>query len=98
MKPAGRDGLPARIGRPSAPWACLGAVMLLMGLSSVAANDSMRGQIRGLLIDPAMHATSAHATWTLRFRWPDGTSDCEAMSVDPATREILLTSKRRVPP
>lgn len=36
--------------------------------------------------------------WTLRFRWPDGARDCEAVAVDAARGEVLLVSKKRVPP
>jgi hypothetical protein len=36
--------------------------------------------------------------WRLDFRYPDGTRDCEAVAVDPVAREILLVSKRDVPP
>ena len=36
--------------------------------------------------------------WTVRFRWPDGARDCEAVAVDAAAGEVLLVSKKRVPP
>jgi hypothetical protein len=36
--------------------------------------------------------------WTLRFRWPDGPRDCEAMTIDADAGEVLLVSKKRVPP
>jgi len=36
--------------------------------------------------------------WTIRFRWPDGARDCEATAVDAANGEVLLISKKRVPP
>jgi hypothetical protein len=36
--------------------------------------------------------------WKMRFRWPDGARDCEAMAVDPHSGEIYLVSKKRVPP
>jgi hypothetical protein len=36
--------------------------------------------------------------WTLEFTWPDGARDCEAVAVDPARGEVLLVSKKRVPP
>lgn len=43
----------------------------------------------GMRLEPA---------WTLRFRWPDGARDCEAVAVDAAAGEVLLVSKKRVPP
>jgi len=36
--------------------------------------------------------------WTISFRWPDGARDCEATAVDAAAGEVLLISKKRVPP
>ncbi len=36
--------------------------------------------------------------WTLEARWPDGARDCEAVAVDAQRREVLLMSKRRLPP
>jgi hypothetical protein len=36
--------------------------------------------------------------WSFDFKWPDGARDCEAVAVDAAKGEILLVSKKRVPP
>jgi len=37
--------------------------------------------------------------WSIHARWPDGGArDCEAVAVDPGQRQILLVSKKRVPP
>lgn len=36
--------------------------------------------------------------WSINFRWPDGARDCEATAVDAANGEVLLISKKRVPP
>ena len=36
--------------------------------------------------------------WTFDFKWPDGARDCEAVVVDADKGEILLISKKRVPP
>jgi len=36
--------------------------------------------------------------WSIRFRWPDGPRDCEALAVDAHRGEILLVTKKRVPP
>lgn len=36
--------------------------------------------------------------WTIRARWPDGPRDCEAVAVDAAAGQVLLISKKRVPP
>ncbi len=36
--------------------------------------------------------------WSVEFRWPDGARDCEAAVVDAAAGQVLLFSKKRVPP
>jgi hypothetical protein len=36
--------------------------------------------------------------WTIEFAWPDGARDCEAVAVDARRGEVLLVSKKRVPP
>lgn len=36
--------------------------------------------------------------WSIRFRWPDGARDCEAVAVDTERNEILLITKKRQPP
>ena len=41
---------------------------------------------------------SVRPAWTISFRWPDGARDCEATAVDAAAGEVLLISKKRVPP
>ena len=48
--------------------------------------------------EPTDLATPAKLAWSLRFRWPDGPRDCEAVAVDPKRGEVLLLSKKRVPP
>ena len=46
---------------------------------------------------PASRESRVAPAWTIRVRWPDGPRDCEASAVDPARREVLLLSKKRVP-
>jgi hypothetical protein len=41
---------------------------------------------------------SLRPAWIISFRWPDGARDCEATAVDPIRGEVLLISKKRVPP
>lgn len=36
--------------------------------------------------------------WSIRARWPDGPRDCEAVAVDASAGQVLLISKKRVPP
>ena len=51
-----------------------------------------------VLEEPTALDQPAKLAWTLRFRWPDGPRDCEAVAVDPVRGEVLLVSKKRVPP
>ncbi|KAA2286217.1 hypothetical protein [Arenimonas fontis] len=51
-----------------------------------------------VLEEPRSLEQAPTLAWTVRFRWPDGPRDCEAVAVDPARGEILLVSKKRVPP
>jgi hypothetical protein len=41
---------------------------------------------------------SLKPAWIINFKWPDGARDCEAAAVDPVRGEVLLISKKRVPP
>ena len=41
---------------------------------------------------------TVRTAWSIDFRWPDGARDCEATAVDAAAGEVLLISKKRVPP
>jgi hypothetical protein len=36
--------------------------------------------------------------WTFDFTWPDGPRDCETIAIDALNQQILLISKKRVPP
>ncbi|QNP40098.1 hypothetical protein [Lysobacter solisilvae (ex Woo and Kim 2020)] len=36
--------------------------------------------------------------WSIAFRWPDGARDCEAVAVDERAGQVLLISKKRLPP
>lgn len=48
--------------------------------------------------EPTDLGQAATVAWSLPFRWPDGPRDCEAAAVDPQRGEVLLISKKRVPP
>ena len=51
-----------------------------------------------VLEEPASLEQAPRLAWTVNFRWPDGPRDCEAVAVDPVRGEVLLVSKKRVPP
>ena len=46
----------------------------------------------------ALADATVQPAWSIAFRWPDGPRDCEAVAVDPVTRQVLLVSKKRQPP
>jgi hypothetical protein len=50
--------------------------------------------------EPAELRDGASVTpaWSIEFRWPDGARDCEATAVDVVGGQVLLVSKKRVPP
>ncbi len=67
------------------------------------ADTGDNGGIRNDLVlhvieEPADLDQPAPVAWSLPFRWPDGPRDCEASAVDPIRGEVLLISKKRVPP
>lgn len=45
-----------------------------------------------------LHDSTAHSVRSIRFRWPDGARDCEALAVDVDDNSVWLVSKKRVPP
>ena len=64
-------------------------------------NGGIRKQLTLYVVEePAsLHdGDTLHPAWSINFRWPDGARDCEAVAVDATTREVLLISKKRVPP
>jgi hypothetical protein len=64
-------------------------------------NGGVRRSLRLVVVaEPArvIDGMRLKPAWTLRFRWPDGARDCEAVAVDAANGEVLLVSKKRVPP
>jgi hypothetical protein len=74
-----------------------GKPWLLIG--DIGDNAGVRKELELLAIEePPLNADGAIAVtkpaWRLRFRFPDGAHDCEAMAVDTTTGEILLLTKR----
>ena len=71
----------------------------------VVADTGDNGGIRDVLelhviAEPQQLAADGRASpaWTVRFRWPDGARDCEAIAVDAVGGYIYLVAKKRVPP
>jgi hypothetical protein len=71
----------------------------------LVADTGDNGGIRKLLtlyvIEEPAHprdGDSVTPAWRIDFHWPDGARDCEATAVDAKKGEVLLISKKRVPP
>jgi hypothetical protein len=74
-----------------------GEPYLMVG--DVGDNGGVRREMQlHVLREPEVAVDGAvDVAWTIRFRWPDGPRDCEAIAVDPHRGEVLLASKKRVP-
>jgi hypothetical protein len=63
-------------------------------------NGGVRSELQLYFVPEPSAITDGRAevSRTLRFVWPDGARDCEAVAVDISERAIYLISKKRVPP
>lgn len=69
-------------------------------VADVGDNDALRPEVRLLAVaEPGTLAdTTLAPVWNRRLVWSDGPRDCESVVVDAARSEILLVSKRTLPP
>lgn len=69
-------------------------------IADIGDNGGVRSELELVVLAEPERIEDARVTpaWTQRFRWPDGARDTEAIAVDAAAREVLLISKKRVPP
>ena len=69
-------------------------------LSDTGDNGGLRKTLALYAIEePAvLRNATVRPAWSIQFRWPDGPRDCEALAVDARRGEILLVTKKRVPP
>jgi hypothetical protein len=69
-------------------------------IADVGDNGGLRRDLMLHVVEePAELADAAvEPAWTVRFRWPDGARDCEAVAVDAREGVVYLISKKRVPP
>lgn len=70
-------------------------------LADVGDNGGIREELQLVAVaepDELIDGAELQPAWIQRFRWPDGSRDCEAMAVDSRRGEVLLISKKRVPP
>lgn len=91
------DGVRAIDWEDIASYTLDGKAWLLVG--DIGDNAAVRKEYEVLAIEePDLDSAGATQTvkpaWRLRFRFPDGAHDCEAMAVDAGRREILLMTKR----
>lgn len=71
-------------------------------IADVGDNGALRTELELIVVrEPELDGDEALGAltpeWTIRFRYPDGHRDCEAVTVDVAHGEVLVMSKRRVP-
>lgn len=90
-------------GAPNVDWEDLASFELDGRRYLLVADTGDNGGIRNDLVlyvleEPEDLSQPARVAWRLPFRWPDGPRDCEAAAVDPVRGEVLLISKKRVPP
>ncbi|MBW8312822.1 MAG: hypothetical protein K0M64_12430 [Rhizobium sp.] len=90
-------------GVPNVDWEDLSSFELggrrYLLIADTGDNGGLRQELQLYVIEePASLDQPARLAWTRRFRWPDGPRDCEAATVDPVAGEVLLVSKKRVPP
>ncbi|MGB0133040.1 hypothetical protein [Dokdonella sp.] len=72
-------------------------------IADVGDNAGARKDYELILVEEPVLQThgetlSRKPEWRMRFRYPDGAHDCEAMAVDTRSRQILLLSKRSSTP
>lgn len=104
----GRDGARKatfRIeGVPKTDWEDISAFRLdgrdYLLLADTGDNGGLRRTLQLHVIEEPSRLVNARLrpAWSIVFRWPDGARDCEAVTVDPASRRVLLVSKKRQPP
>jgi hypothetical protein len=80
-----------------ARWRGDGGDWLLVG--DIGDNKARRDHVVvHAVAEPAPDAERAAIAWSLRFRYPDGARDAEAMAVDAQRDELLVLTKREEPP
>lgn len=91
------DGAWLRDAESLALWRHGGQDWLLV--ADIGDNRAWRGSVALFgIAEPAPGQDQATVAWSLRFRYPDGPRDAEAMAVDPLTGDALVLTKRDRPP
>lgn len=104
ISPAGEVRVTLEVRTPNQDWEDLALVRdgerWLLLIADTGDNGGLRNQLRIIAVEEPsdLSVTAVNPVWVQSFRWPDGPRDCEAMTVDPVNRELLLISKKRVPP
>lgn len=90
-------------GAPNVDWEDLAGFELdgrrYLLVADTGDNGGLRQELQLYVFEePTALDVPVQPAWVQRFRWPDGPRDCEAVAVDAAAGEVLLVSKKRVPP
>lgn len=90
-------------GAPNVDWEDLAGFELdgrrYLLVADTGDNGGLRQELQLYVFEePTTLDAPVQPAWVQRFRWPDGPRDCEAVAVDAAAGEVLLVSKKRVPP
>jgi len=90
-------------GAPNVDWEDLAGFELdgrrYLLIADTGDNGGLRQELQLYVFEePTSLDAPLHPAWIQRFRWPDGARDCEAVAVDAAAGQVLLVSKKRVPP
>ncbi len=70
-------------------------------ISDTGDNGGIRNSLQIYIVEEPKELKDGQTlepAWSIDFNWPDGARDCEAAAVDATNGEILLVSKKRVPP
>jgi len=91
------DGVPNIDWEDAASFDLRGRHYLL--LADAGDNGAKRETVALHVVEEPARIADAHArpAWSIRFRWPGGPRDCEAVAVDARAGIVLLVSKRTVP-
>jgi hypothetical protein len=91
-------------GVPKTDWEDISAFRLdgrdYLLIADTGDNGGLRKTLQLHIVEEPARLVNARVrpAWSIVFRWPDGARDCEAVTVDAASRRVLLVSKKRQPP
>ena len=70
-----------------------------LAVADTGDNGGLRRELEiAVVAEPDLRDQRLTVDWVVRFRWPDGPRDTEALAIDPHDGQAYLVSKKRVPP